>query len=319
MKKHILLIDSLDKLSLTKDTSLLFAQTLKDCGVLVYLMFEEDFYFLNQESFEFDVYNFTGELSLEPGYLTSFSKSERLKITIDQDVVMHFRLDPPFDTRYLRILWMLNGIKEVTGAKVINDPSSVCQHNEKMIAYESPGALESYVGNSIQGFEKFCLELVKKGHKELILKPLDLFQGIGVEKVLLSEAKKEFIRKCDELGGAVVAQPFMTEVREGEKRSIFFAGKHLGTILKKPTDGGFLTNIAQGAVFAKCDLTSRERLACEKMSKDLMAKGVPWVAYDLLGEKIQEANITCPGLLCEVSFAHDKNLAEDIVKILEES
>ncbi len=318
MKKHILLIDSLDKLSLKKDTSLLLAQTLKDSGVLVYLLFAEDFYFLNEKNFEFDVYNFDGELSSESGYLTSFAKKDAIKIKIDEEIIMHFRLDPPFDTRYQRILWMLSGIEEVTGAKVINNPRTVCQHNEKMIAYESVGALESYVGSSVQGFDKFCKELVKKGHKELILKPLDLYQGIGVEKVLLSDAKKEFIRKCKDLGGAVVAQPFMTEVSEGEKRSIFFAGVHLGTILKKPTDGGFLTNIAQGAVFNKCDLTLKEKTACVEMSNDLMAKGVPWVAYDLLGEKIQEANITCPGLLCEVSYAHNKNLAQDIVRLLKD-
>lgn len=317
MKKHILLIDSLDKLSLKKDTSLLLAQTLKNSGATVYLLFEDDFYFINEKKVELDVYNFEGELSSEHGYLKSFFIKEALKIKIDKEVIMHFRLDPPFDTKYLRILWMLNGIEKVSGAKVINNPASICQHNEKMIAYESEEALESYVGSSVNGFDKFCNELIKKGHKELILKPLDLYQGIGVEKVLLENAKKDFIRKCRELGGAVVAQPFMSEVSEGEKRSIFFSGVHLGTILKKPSDGGFLTNIAQGAVFDKCDLTKKEKDACLKMSNYLMNKGVPWVAYDLLGEKIQEANITCPGLLCEVSYAHKKNLAEEIVKLLE--
>jgi glutathione synthase len=47
-----------------------------------------------------------------------------------------------------------------------------------------------------------------------------------------------------------------------------------------------------------------------------MSFGVDWVAFDILGESITEVNITCPGLLVEVSYAHKRNLADVVVDML---
>ena len=54
------------------------------------------------------------------------------------------------------------------------------------------------------------------------------------------------------------------------------------------------------------------------MSRELAQKGVPWIAYDILGGVIQEANITCPGLLVEVSKAAGTNLARRLAELVEE-
>jgi len=43
---------------------------------------------------------------------------------------------------------------------------------------------------------------------------------------------------------------------------------------------------------------------------------VDWVAFDILGAVPTEVNITCPGLLVEVSHAHQRNLALDILKLI---
>ena len=40
------------------------------------------------------------------------------------------------------------------------------------------------------------------------------------------------------------------------------------------------------------------------------------MAFDVLGDSPSEVNITCPGLLVEVSNAHGKNLGLEIVKDL---
>ena len=47
-----------------------------------------------------------------------------------------------------------------------------------------------------------------------------------------------------------------------------------------------------------------------------MAFGVDWVAFDILGDSVQEVNITCPGLLVEVSYAFERNLADEIIDLL---
>ena len=150
------------------------------------------------------------------------------------------------------------------------------------------------------------------------MKPLDLYQGYGVEKISINqlEIEKKFESKVKENNGPIVVQPFCKEVENGEIRALYFKGKELGSILKIPKKGEFLANIAQGADFHAIELSPIVKKECDRICIELMRDGVDWVAFDIMGEHVSEINITCPGLLVEVSFAHKKNLANDIIKNL---
>src|SRR5690606_33579961 len=146
-----------------------------------------------------------------------------------------------------------------TGVRVLNNPRGIMLHNEKLDAYKLTHSVESYVGSSLEGFLQFVESLKKSGETELILKPLDLYSGIGVEKVSLMDQQKleeRFLSKVKEFFGAIVAQPFMKEVFQGEHRSIYYNGLEIGTIIKRPNQGEFLSNIAQGAKFEKSELVA---------------------------------------------------------------
>lgn len=231
--------------------------------------------------------------------------------------IVHMRLDPPFDTRYLRALWLLEEW-EGQGVRVINRPRSIMRWNEKLVAYRRPEAVASWVGREVGGFTAFLKQLEAEGVAEVVLKPLDLYSGIGVEKWRLNDPGlfARFAAKTSELGGALVAQAFMPEVAKGEIRALYFAGEHLGSILKKPKAGDFISNIAHGGTFEACELPSQARQRCEEMCAEFSQDGVPWVAFDILGDVVTEANITCPGLLVEVSHAHKKDLAARIGELI---
>lgn len=308
---HILFIDPLEKLSIKKDSSLLLALSLKKAGKKVFLLFEEDFFFDNTaEKLELNVYDFEGSFNESSFYVESFSLAKKQKFVLGEKTTIHMRIDPPFDTRYLRYLWMLISFENKYGVKTINKALGILKNNEKLLAYERKGSLESYVGSSKKGFLEFIGKL-KKSHEYLIMKPLDLYQGIGVEKVKLDDdCEDSFVRKVKEFDGPVVCQPFVKEVESvGEIRTVFFKGREIGTILKKPPGGSFLANIAQGADFKEEKLSKETLKACEKIAGDLLKEGVDLIAYDILGDSISEINITCPGLLVEVSSACKKNLA----------
>ena len=83
-------------------------------------------------------------------------------------------------------------------------------------------------------------------------------------------------------------------------------------IIKIPKNGEFLANIAQGASYKAIKLTDAQKNNCDYFAQKLMKSGVDWIAFDLLGDFVSEVNITCPGLLVEVSSAHQKNLALQI-------
>jgi glutathione synthase len=314
--RHILFIDPIEKLNPKKDSTLMLATTMKEQGVEVYLLFEKDFYVSNKSKNILKVYDFAGSFYEDGAYLKSFELKNTLEVEIGTKDTLHMRIDPPFDTRYLRYLWMLR-YYQVQGIKVVNSPDGILKFNEKLHAYTQKSSLESYVGSSLEGFLRF-VDLMKKDHQELILKPLDLYQGFGVEKISINDANLaiRFEEKVKENNGAIVAQPFCAEVTKGEIRSLYFKGRELGSILKVPKSGEYLANIAQGAAFHAIELTPELKKECDLICAELMEEGVDWVAFDILGGHVSEINITCPGLLVEVSYAHQRNLGLEIIKQL---
>lgn len=315
--KHILFIDPIEKLNPKKDSTLMLATTMKNAGIEVYLLFEKDFYLSNKLNPEFQVYDFSSEFYEDDCYLKSFQLGAMSLQQLSIKDIIHMRIDPPFDTRYLRYLWMLRFYQE-QGIRVMNSPDGILKYNEKLHAYAQPSSLASYVGSSVSEFMKFAELLKKENHQEMILKPLDLYQGMGVEKISLArpDLQIKFEEKIKENNGPVVAQPFCKEVISGEIRSLYFKGIELGSILKVPKKGEFLANIAQGADFHAIELTNSVKEECNRICAGLLLDGVDWVAFDIMGEHVSEVNITCPGLLVEVSYAHKKNLALEILHLI---
>lgn len=319
--RHVLFIDPLEKLNISKDSSLMFALSLQEKGHETYLLFEKDFYFTNSGEITMNVYSFSGSFKSDECYIENFNILDQKVIELGSEDTIHMRIDPPFDTRYMRYLWMLRSLKRVN-VKVLNNPDGILLFNEKLCAYEHKSSLPSYIGSSESEFINFATQIYESGNKSLILKPLDLYQGIGVEKLDIGEQFNEeeclrvFKRKVDEYKGPVIVQPFEKTVTSGEVRSIYYQGKEIGSILKVPQDGEWLANIAMGAKYQKYDLSKEQRKICDEISLDLLDYGVDWIAFDILGNSVSEVNITCPGLLVEVSKAYGKNLAYEIINLM---
>jgi glutathione synthase len=313
--RHILFIDPLEKLNFKKDSSLMLASTMKLMGIDVYLLFEKDFYVANRGELIYQVFDFNFEIDESGFYLKKFEIKSASDVKLTSSDYLHMRIDPPFDTRYLKYLWMLRFIQS-KGINVVNSPDGILKYNEKLHAYAQQSSLPSYVGSSLSKFKSFIDSQVSID--EFILKPLDLFQGFGVEKISRKNQNIEevFERKVLEHQGAIVVQPFNPRVREGEIRSIYFKGIELGSILKVPKQGEFLANIAQGASFHAVTLTDALQNECQMICSDLMKDGVDWIAFDIMGDSVSEINITCPGLLVEVSVAHKKNLAKELIQLM---
>jgi glutathione synthase len=319
--QHILLIDPLDRLVIKKDSSLMLALTLQEMGEEVWLLFKENLYFSNSKSVALTLHSFSGSFfDHKKCYLDSFTLTESTTITLTDRSLIHMRLDPPFDTNYLRTLWILEALERHQTIKVLNTPKSILTNNEKLTAYRDSSAIPGLISSDKSSLLPFLAELRATGAKSIIIKPLDLYQGIGVSRHDLSLSDHQLTKRFEEItaqfNGPVVIQPFVESVVKGELRSTYFAGIELGTIKKIPPKGEFLANIAQGATYHAVELSAKERAACDKIAQEMNNEGAPWVAFDILGEKISEVNITCPGLLVEVSNAVGRNLAQDIVEKL---
>ncbi len=311
--RHILLIDPLEKLTLKKDSSLYLALAMQEVGIETYLLFADDFFYSNTGTLTVKAFSFSGKLVEGSQYIKEFALGDAKEVAMGEGDTIHMRIDPPFDTTYLRYLWMLSSLK-FQGIKVVNDSDGIVRFNEKLFAFTHKSSLPSYVGSSAESALKFVKEL---NSETIILKPLDLYQGIGVEKFVLS-SDEDFINKFDdkvsEFNGPVVVQNFYSKVVEGEIRTLYFKGKELGTILKTPPKGSFLTNIAGGGSYKIAELTSIQKDICDEIAMNLLKEGIDFIAFDVMGDHVSEVNITCPGLLVEVSEAMGINLGKIIAE-----
>ena len=317
--RHIFFIDPLEKLVMQKDSTLLLAHTLREQGQEVSLLFEQDFHVFSDTAPHLRVFTFNSHLQQESFYLESFSIAQECDWSLNGDVLFHMRLDPPFDSRYLKYLWMMDSLKRF-GVKFLNDPQGILLFNEKMTAFRTQCHLPAYVGNTWLELQKFAQNLADQGHCDLILKPLDLYQGIGVERVSLSDEvqlREVFERKVADFGGAVLAQPFVENIAQGEVRTVFWGEQCLGSILKVPPKGEYLANVAQGASYSMVELDREIHGECISLAQEIGHYGLHWLAYDVLDGHINEVNVTCPGLLVEVSTALKRNLALDLAAAMD--
>ncbi|MBD65705.1 MAG: hypothetical protein CME62_10895 [Halobacteriovoraceae bacterium] len=309
---HIFFIDPLEKLNIKKDSTLMMALSFQAKGIKSYLLFEKDFSISNLGEAELVLYEFSGEFKEDGYYLNQVELGREIRYQLQREDVLHMRVDPPYDTRYQRYLWMLDFLQHRVGLEVCNPPLKIMQYNEKLVAFRDLAhSHPSFVGSSLTEFRLFLDKLKAQGVEELILKPLDLYSGIGVEKCAIdSNLEKKFLNKVEAFHGAIVAQPFVKDVYQGELRSIYFDGQELGTIIKTPNAGEYLANIAQGAQFKEFRLEGELKNICDEIAQELYEDDVRFIAFDLLGGKINEINITCPGLMVEVSYACKKNLCD---------
>lgn len=308
---HIFFIDPIEKLNIKKDSSLMMGLSFMNLGFEVYLLFEDDFAVSNKGDSKLKLYSYKGKFKEDGFYLEGVELLESVTKVITKDDIIHMRIDPPYDSRYQRYLWMLDFLQSKTGCDVVNNPIGIMKHNEKLAAYKREKSLKSFIGSSLTAFRDFILDLKTEGVEDLILKPLDLYSGIGVQKVSILDPDLEsiYLAKVKEFEGAIITQPFQKEVYDGEIRSLYLDGQEIGTIMKKPVGGDFLANIAQGAQFAAHTLSAEVKAECDTIAKELLKDGVNFIAYDILGGAVTEINVTCPGLLVEVSYALKKNMA----------
>ena len=122
---HVFYIDPLAKLNIKKDSSLMMALSLKNRDKEAYLLFEEDFYVSNTLETKLKVYKFKGNFKEDGYYIDSFELCESLDLQIGQSVTIHMRIDPPYDQRYQRYLWMLDYLSKQTSAQVLNHPLGI--------------------------------------------------------------------------------------------------------------------------------------------------------------------------------------------------
>jgi glutathione synthase len=225
-----------------------------------------------------------------PGSHFENGEARRLDLGRDIDVVL-MRQDPPFDMGYITATHLLERIAGET--LVVNDPASVRNAPEKVFVLDFRRFMPpTLVTRSVAEVREFMGR-----HGAVVVKPIHGNGGKAIFRVPesgdnLSALIDVFNQTWPE---PHMVQPFLPDVSEGDKRIVLVDGEYAGAINRKPGQGEFRSNLAQGGYAEKADLTPREEEICAAMGPELKKRGLIFVGIDVIGGKwLTEINVTSP-------------------------
>ena len=213
----------------------------------------------------------------------------------EMDVVL-LRQDPPFDMNYITTTHLLETIHPAT--LVVNDPAWVRNSPEKLFVTEYPDLMPAtLITKDAEEIAAF-----RKEFGDIIVKPLFGNGGVGVFHLRdgdrnLSSLLEMFAQISRE---PLIAQRYMAEVRQGDKRIILIDGEPVGAINRVPAEHDARSNMHVGGRAEPSELTDREREICARIGPELRRRGFLLVGIDVIGDVMTEINVTSPTGIREV-------------------
>ena len=226
-----------------------------------------------------------------------FKKQKKISINLNQFHCVLVRQDPPFNMEYITATYFLEMLNQKV--LVVNNPTEIRNNPEKLSMFNFknliPDTLISEDLNEIQNF-------IKK-YKFTILKPLYGNGGEGIEKVTKGSLKNKTIiqRMIKKYKGAIIAQKFIKEISQGDRRIILIDGEYVGSVARIPKKGSIKANFHAGGSAQRSGLVFKDRKICSKLKPYLKKKGLFFTGIDAIGNYLTEINVTSPTGMQEIN------------------
>ena len=227
--------------------------------------------------------------------------------------VVWLRQDPPFDMFYITTTHLLQRL--TPGTLVVNDPFWVRNYPEKLLVLDFPDLTPpTTIARDLDTIRAFKAE-----HGDIILKPLYGNGGAGVFR--LTESDRNLASLHELFTGfsrePLIAQKFLPDVSNGDKRVILVDGEPVGAINRVPAEGETRSNMHVGGRPEKIGLTERDREICARIGPLLREKGQIFVGIDVIGDYLTEINVTSPTGIQELERFDGVNIAAKIWEAIE--
>ena len=241
-------------------------------------------------------------------------RGEPRDVVLDDEVDVAFqRKDPPVDRDYTTTTQILGSCRRTL---VLNRPTSVLGYNEKLFALHFRELMpETIVTRSIDQLHAFMDQL----GGEMIVKPLDGKGGEGIFHVVKGERNISSIleQSTDFETRYAMAQRYLPEIRQGDKRILLLEGEPLGAVLRVPADSEVRANLHVGGRAAKAELDEADRRILERLAPVLKEEGLFFVGIDVIGGYLTEVNVTSPTGMQEINALDDVRLEQRVIDRVE--
>tara|TARA_B100000282_G_scaffold259438_1_gene207261 strand:+ start:2059 stop:2997 length:939 start_codon:yes stop_codon:yes gene_type:complete len=239
----------------------------------------------------------------------SFTILKNKTIDIGHDLdILWLRQDPPFNMDYLSSTYLLDFVGNET--LIVNNPFWVRNFPEKLLVLNYPQLMPATIITSrIEEIQEF-----REKYGDIILKPLYGNGGAGVFKINYNDKNFVALFELFQMNSTepLIAQEFLPEVINGDKRIILLDGEILGAINRIPQKGEIRSNMHVGGKAVATELSIDEIKICEQIGSTLKEHGQIFVGIDVIGGKLTEINVTSPTGLQELEKFENKNLASKV-------
>lgn len=220
------------------------------------------------------------------------------RVALDEEVDVAFqRVDPPVDTAYATATQIL---ALCTRCLVLNRPEGILAANEKLYTLHFPELMApTMVARKIAQL----LDFMEKQGGEMIVKPL---HGKGGEGIFYLHRDDRNLISILEQSTAfesrwIMAQRYIPEVRQGDKRILLVDGEPVGAVLRVPPDHEVRSNLHVGGRPAKTSLDEKDREIIDTLAPSLRRDGLFFVGIDVIGGYLTEVNVTSPTGVQEIN------------------
>ena len=308
--KIAFVVDPLDSFKIHKDTTFAIMREAARRRHALYVMEQDDLYWRGGT-----VYGEAARLHLT-GRKPRWYRTEKAAATAlaDFDAVL-MRKDPPFDMEYVYSTYLLE-LAEAQGARVFNRPRAIRDWNEKMAVARFP----RFVPPTVVTRRDTLIREFLAEHRDVILKPLDGMGGASVFRVRHDDPNVNVIVETVTHFGrrTIMAQRFIPEIRDGDKRVLVIGGKPVPHCLARiPRPGETRGNLAAGASGVARKLTRRDREIAETLGPVLHKQGLLLAGLDVIGDYLTEVNVTSPTCFQEITEQTGFNVAGMMLDALE--
>lgn len=208
------------------------------------------------------------------------------------------------------------------GVYVVNDPNGLSKAASKMYLSSFPPEIRARTLITRSAFK--IKEFVREIRKPTILKPLS---GFGGQDVFFIKNAKEIninqIISTVAKSGYVMAQEYIPEVKKGDKRlllvngSPIFVGNRAAMYRRMSPKGDIRSNMHVGGTRKKVEFTKVEAHIAELIRPKLIADGLYFVGADIVGNKLLEINVFCPGGINNINELYQINVGAAVIEDLE--
>jgi glutathione synthase len=233
---------------------------------------------------------------------------------------IHYRVDPPVDFNYISVIDKLT--QAGGGSQILNPLALLKFQSEKIPPKSLQNLIPKFISITNEASAREAASLFE-AEQEIVLKPLNTAQSIGVKKITRNPNQKNakqawleiFRSETLDFSEPRVIQEYLPQINDGEIRVWYINGEILGTLKKFPKAGDFRVLIDEGSQVKKYTLNAEEKIRAEQVGAVLKQQNAAMAAIDFIGNKISDYNITSPGLLVQMEALYDgHNFARTIIE-----